>query len=219
MGILRSSAVFILFAVGLLSATLDQSVLADGRKVALVVGNADYQIVGRLPNPGNDALLVAQTLARLGFTIIGNGPQLNMSKAHFDQAVQDFGKAILGADTALFYYSGHGLQVDGTNWLVPVDANPNRQRDLNFQMVSTAFVLRQMELAETHLNILILDACRNNPFLSISGGATVGRADRMRVSREGTGGLARALGVGGLAPMQAPEGTLRSEERRVGKEC
>jgi uncharacterized caspase-like protein len=99
--------------------------------------------------------------------------------------VQEFGQGIQNAGVALFYYAGHGLQVRGSNYLVPVSANPTREADVDFQLLNADLVLRQMEGAGTRLNFLILDACRNNPF--------AGRGLR-------TAG-------GGLAQMQAPEGT------------
>jgi hypothetical protein len=184
-----------LLVVSMLWLATAQIAAADGgRRVALIVGNADYRSVARLDNPRNDARLMAQTLARLGFSIVGGGPQLNLEKPAFDKSVQEFGREIIGADVALFYYSGHGLQVQGVNWLVPVDANPTRLQDLDFQMISADLVLRQMRDARTRLNIMILDACRNNPF--------------------GSRGL-RAVG-GGLAQMTAPEGTLISYATQPG---
>ncbi|MBV9757511.1 MAG: caspase family protein [Alphaproteobacteria bacterium] len=159
---------------------------STGNRVALVIGNSSYRNVGRLANPDNDARLIAQSLEQLGFRLVGGGPQLDLDKNQFNHVVEEFGHAIPGASVALFYYSGHGLQVQGTNWLVPVDANPVRPQDLDFQMVDAGLVLRQMDGAGTKLNILILDACRNNPF----------------VNRE-----VRATETG-LAEMRAPEGSV-----------
>jgi uncharacterized caspase-like protein len=133
-------------------------------RIALVVGNSAYQSVSPLPNPTNDARLVAETLANLGFRLVGGGAQLDLDKPHFDLVVQAFGRQLLGADVGLFYYAGHGIQVSGTNYLVPVDANPTREADVDFQMVDVGLVLRQMEQANTKLNVVMLDACRNNPF-------------------------------------------------------
>src|SRR3984885_10494681 len=161
---------------------------ASERRVALVIGNFGYDHVPRLANPGNDATLIATTLRQLGFTLVGDGAQENVDKTHFDRLVQDFGRAIQGADVALFYYAGHGMQVDGSNWLVPTDANPTRPQDLEFQMLNAELVLKQMDGAGTRLNLVILDACRNNPF------ATLGT---------------RAVQTG-LAQMRAPEGTMIS---------
>jgi TPR repeat protein len=161
---------------------------ADERRIALVVGNFGYDHVPRLTNSGNDATLIAATLRQLGFTLVGNAAQQNVDKAHFDRLVQDFGRAIQGADVALFYYAGHGMQVDGNNWLVPTDANPTRPQDLEFQMVNADLVLKQMDGAGTRLNLVILDACRNNPFTTLG---------------------SRAV-QSGLAQMRAPEGTMIS---------
>jgi hypothetical protein len=122
------------------------------KRVALVIGNSAYQSVSRLENPKNDALLVAETLSRLGFTLVGGGAQVELDKPSFDSVVQRFGSQLIGADVALFYYAGHGLQVRGTNYLVPVTANPTRETDVDFQMVDVSLVLRQMEGAGTKLN-------------------------------------------------------------------
>ena len=99
-----------------------------------------------------------------------------------------------GADVALFYYAGHGVQVSGSNYLVPVTANPTREADVDFQMVDVNLVLRQMQGSGTRLNMVILDACRNNPF--------------------GARGLRAS--DGGLAQMRAPEGTLISYATQPG---
>src|SRR5271169_2763796 len=134
------------------------------KRVALVVGNGAYQHVARLTNPRNDAELMAETLRSLGFILIGDRAQVDLDKAGFDSAVQSFGNQLQGADVGLFYYAGHGVQVRGTNYLVPVSANPTREADVDFQMVDVALVLRQMEGSRTRLNLVMLDACRNNPF-------------------------------------------------------
>ena len=99
-----------------------------------------------------------------------------------------------GADVALFYYAGHGVQVRGANYLVPVSANPTREADVDFQMVDVNLVLRQMQGSGTRLNLVILDACRNNPF----------------------GGRGLRASDGGLAQMRAPEGTLISYATQPG---
>jgi len=172
----------------------DAQAQSGGRRVALVIGNGAYRDVARLANPASDARLMAQTLQAAGFTLIGGQAQLDLDKPRLDRAIQDFGHAVQGADVALFYYSGHGMQVQGQNWLVPVDANPTSTRDLDFQMVDASLVLRQMEGAGTKLNLVILDACRNNPFASRG----------MRGAQ------------GGLAEMHAPEGTVISYATQPG---
>ena len=178
----------------LLSAVFFTVPAAAEKRIALVIGNSAYQNVSRLDNPKNDAALVAETLQRLGFALVGGGAQVELDKPSFDQAIQRFGNQLIGADVALFYYAGHGIQVRGTNYLVPVTANPARETDVDFQMVDVTLVLRQMEEAKTKLNIVILDACRNNPF----GGRGLRGSD------------------GGLAQMRAPEGTLLSYATQPG---
>jgi hypothetical protein len=167
---------------------------AAERRVALVIGNSAYQNVARLDNPRNDARLIADTLATLGFTLVGGGPQLDLDKASLDKVVQTFGRQIQGADVTLFYFAGHGVQVKGANYLVPVDANATREADVDFQMLDANKVLNQMQGSGTRLNMVILDACRNNPF----GGRGLRSAD------------------GGLAQMEAPEGTLISYATQPG---
>jgi hypothetical protein len=167
---------------------------AAEKRIALVVGNSAYQNVTRLDNPKNDASLMAGTLSGLGFTLVGGKAQLDLDKAALDNAVQNFGRQVQGADVALFYYAGHGVQVSGANYLVPVNANPTREADVDFQMVDVNLVLRQMQGSGTRLNMVILDACRNNPFGSRS----------LRAAE------------GGLAQMRAPEGTLISYATQPG---
>jgi TPR repeat protein len=181
----RVRLVLLLLAVPLLAAAAEPPA---EKRIALVIGNTGYRHVGRLGNPENDAKLVATTLLRLGFTLVGGGVQTDLDKSRFDQTLQQFGQAIQGAEVALFYYAGHGMQVQGTNWLVPIDANPARPQDLDFQLVNADLVLKQMDGAGTRLNIAIFDACRNNPFAA----------------------LGTRAAAGGLAEMRAPEGTLIS---------
>ena len=158
------------------------------KRVALVIGNSAYRNIPSLTNPANDAKLLAETLRSLGFALVGGGAQFDLDKPGFDRAVQGFGRQLQGADVGLFYYAGHGVQVRGANYLVPINANPTREADVDFQMLDTGLVLRQMEGSGTRLNLVILDACRNNPF----------------------GGRGLRATTGGLAQMQAPEGTLIS---------
>src|SRR5579862_9111364 len=136
---------------------------AAEKRIALIIGNSTYRNVPQLNNPKNDAVLMAQTLKDLGFTLIGDAAQMNLDKAALDRAVQSFGRQLQGAEIALFYYAGHGVQMQGSNYLVPIDANPVRAVDVDFQMLDVNLVLRQMESSGTRLNLVILDACRNNP--------------------------------------------------------
>jgi hypothetical protein len=173
------AAVFLAFAA-------ESAEQQPDRRVALVIGNSEYQYIARLSNPTNDAALMASTLKSLGFSLVGGGSQKDLDKPALDRAVQAFGQAAEGATVALFYYAGHGVQVRGANYLVPITANPTKEADVDFQMVDMGLVLRQLESAGAKLNVIILDACRNNPF----------------------GGRGLRSTSSGLAQMQAPEGTL-----------
>jgi uncharacterized caspase-like protein len=164
------------------------------KRIALVIGNSTYRNVPPLDNPRNDAALIARALKADGFALVGDGAQLDLDKAALDRLVQSFGRQAQGADIALFYYAGHGIQMRGSNYLVPIDANPVREADVDFQMLDVRLVLHQMEGPGTRLKVVILDACRNNPF-----------------------GLRAVRGAeGGLAEMRAPEGTLISYATQPG---
>ena len=182
---------FVLSILMLAFSTLDCR--AD-KRIALVVGNSNYQSVASLNNPRNDAVLIADTLRKAGFTLVGNRAQLDLDKANFDKAIQTFGNELTGADVALFYYAGHGVQIRNVNYLVPVSANPVKEADVDFQMVDVGLILRQMEGSGTKLNLVILDACRNNPF----------------------GGRGLRGTESGLAQIRAPEGTLLSYATQPG---
>ncbi len=178
-----------------------------GKRIALVVGNGGYRAVAGLDNPPNDARLLARTLRAKGFTLVGGDARIDLDRAHFNAALDEFGQALHGADVALFFYAGHGMQVRGANWLVPVDASPHRASDLDTQMVNAARVLAAMRAGGTRLNLVVLDACRDNPFPGLQ---TPGGETGLSQIQSGAGSGSRGLGprVGGLAQMQAPEATV-----------
>lgn len=154
-------------------------------RIALVIGNGGYAHVNPLDNPPEDARLMSATLVSLGFkvTLIRNA-----SLAELAEAVSQFGKQLREAGpeaTGLFYYAGHGVQSFGSNFLVPVDASLTDAADLGLVALDAESVLRQMSSAKNHTNIVILDACRNNPFETVP-------------DMEDTG----------LAEMKAPKGTF-----------
>jgi uncharacterized caspase-like protein len=136
---------------------------AAQKRVALVIGNSAYAHAAALANPANDAQDMAGVLSSMGFeTILG----LDLEKRAFDAKIRDFSRTLVAADTGLFFYAGHGLQVAGHNHLVPIDAELQSERDLDFETVSLDFVLKQMELErEGKTNIVFLDACRDNPLM------------------------------------------------------
>jgi hypothetical protein len=154
-------------------------------RIALVVGNGSYEQVQPLDNPMLDAHLMATTLATVGFdvTLLIDSDQNRMK-----QAVANFGRKLRAAGpdaVGLFYYAGHGVQSDGVNYLLPVDSAVRDEADLDLVGVQADWVLRQLFSARNRTNIVILDACRNNPFEAIAG---------MRQQ--------------GLAEMNAPPGTI-----------
>src|SRR5262245_17318873 len=128
-------------------------------RVALVIGNSAYRHVPDLKNPKNDAADMAAALERLGFKVIKG---FDLDKTGMDRTIRDFATALTGANVGVLFYAGHGLQVAGTNYLVPVDAQLTTAAALDFEMVRLDLVQRTME-REAATNVLFLDACRDNP--------------------------------------------------------
>ena len=163
-----------------------------GQRLALVIGNGEY-MSAPLNNPANDSTLMAQTLTDLGFLV---SHRHNLTQSEMKRAILDFGMKLeeMGPDTiGLFYYAGHGMQVEGVNYLVPVDADIRREAEVSVLAVAASDVISQMKYARNTLNIIILDACRNNPYT--------------RSFRNAVGGLAR---------MEAPRGTMIAYSTRPG---
>ncbi len=131
-------------------------------RLALIIGNADYQHVPKLDNPVNDAKDMANILKKLGFQVI---LKTNIGNRAMTQTVRAFGTQLQQqGGVGLFFFSGHGLQTKGTNYLVPVDANINSNADIRWETLDANRVLAQMEQANNGVNIVILDACRDNPY-------------------------------------------------------
>ena len=153
-------------------------------RIALVIGNAGYD-ADPLANPVNDARLMSAALRTQGFTV---SESLDVGQVAIKEAIRDFGNQLeaAGQDTVgLFYYAGHGVQVDGENYLIPIDAPIEDEADVDIYGVPASNVLKTLGQAGNNLNIIVLDACRNNPFV---------RSFRGRQR--------------GLALMNAPTGTL-----------
>lgn len=130
-------------------------------RVAMVIGNSNYQHASQLSNPRNDAEAVANALQELGFDVF-QGTDLTLSG--FDQILRKFTQSLTSADVALVFYAGHGAQVDGTNYLIPVDATLDNVSDLTQRAVSLRQIREVME-RRPRINLLFFDACRNDPFL------------------------------------------------------
>lgn len=130
-----------------------------GKRVALVIGNADYEHTPPLANPKNDAADMAKALERLGFEVIY---EQDLNKQGMDDAFRRFAREVRGADAALFYYAGHAMQFEGVNYLMPVDAKLADQADVAYEMAKLDDVVADMGRMNG-VRIAVLDACRNNP--------------------------------------------------------
>src|SRR5215813_9187513 len=161
-------AIAVLVLLGLLSLPAHAQ-----KRVALVIGNSAYQHTSRLDNPKNDAMDIAAVLKQLGFQVIDG---FDLDKTAFESKVRDFTVALRAAEVGLFFYAGHGLQVAGQNYLVPIDAKAENADALDLEMVRLDLVQRIMERA-TSTNIIFLDACRNNPLArNLARAMEIGRA-------------------------------------------
>jgi AbiJ N-terminal domain 3/Caspase domain len=163
------------------------------RKIALVVGCSKYEHVDILVNPLNDALAMKQELESLDFKVTYvMDPSLKELKVFID----NFGNELEAYNIGLFYFAGHGLQVKGVNYLIPTDANLKNERTVEYDCLQVDRILSHMENAKTSVNLLILDACRNNPF------------ERS---------WCRGLNQRGFVVMDAPNGSLISYSTSSGK--
>jgi hypothetical protein len=146
--------------LGLIPETLRLAQSQQSR-VALVIGNAAYED-DLLNNPVNDATAIYETLDGLGFDVLP--PLLNANKEQIVDALRDFQDRLEPGGVGVFYYAGHGVQVNGKNYLVPIAADLERQAEAEFEAVDLDRVIRMMNDAETQFNVLLIDACRDNPF-------------------------------------------------------
>ena len=162
--------------------TLEKTAVRSERRIALVIGNGAYTNAPTLKNPPNDARDMAATLKALGFDVTSG---INTNQRDMKRLIREFGQKLKAGGSGLFYYAGHGVQSKGRNYLIPVDADIQSEAEIEDMGVDMQLVLNFMDDAQNGLNIVILDACRNNPFASSSRSAT-----------------------GGLAQVDAPTGTL-----------
>lgn len=153
-----------------------------GKRMALVIGNGAYTNAPALKNPPNDARDMAANLKTLGFDVSSG---VNVSQREMKRLIRDFGQKLKAGGNGLFYYAGHGVQARGRNYIIPIDADIQSEADVEDSGVDVGLVLNYMDDAQNGLNIVILDACRNNPF-----------ARSFRSAAEG------------LAQVDAPTGTL-----------
>jgi formylglycine-generating enzyme required for sulfatase activity len=193
---------YTLVIVAMLLQVVFRSVLpamAEGKRVALVIGNAAYSDVGTLANPEADAKAVAAALQAAGFDEVRHFA--NLSAESMRQELKAFSSLTTTADVAVIYYAGHGVEVTDQNYLVPVDAKLLRSTDIDFEAISLAAV-RQAVSGAAKLRIVVLDACRNNPFKLEGKGGT----------RAATRGLGRIEpSAGEVVAYAAKEGTLAQD--------
>ena len=149
-----------LWALALVSSVGAQVPPREEARLALLIGNSAYR-ESPLRNPVNDVRAMAQRLRELGFTVLAHE---NATKRTMEAAIIEFGRRLAEGGVGAFYYAGHGLQVRGRNYLVPVDAEIEDEASTRVAAVDVELLLEQMGEAKNRVNIVILDACRNNPF-------------------------------------------------------
>ena len=177
----------------LITLLISSTVFAETR-IALVIGNGDYSF-SPLDNPPKDAQIITNALNQTGFEII----QLkNANQENMKRAVRDFSKRLQEANdaVALFYYAGHGVQFEGHNYLIPTDADIRSQADVEFESIDAQWILDTIKESHSGLSVIVLDACRNNPFASSTRSATRG-----------------------LIRMDAPRGSILAYSTSPGKEA
>lgn len=169
------------------------------KRIALVIGNSAYQHALQLANPQNDAGDIASKLTGLGFDVV-TGRDLDLTGMR--RSIRDFVGKLEGADMALFFYAGHGLQVDGDNFMIPVDAQLVSHNDLDFEALPIELVLSAME-RNAKVNLVFLDACRDNPLAS-----TLARSMGTRSMAVGRGLAKLDTGVGSLIAFATQPGNV-----------
>ncbi len=170
------------------------------RRVALVIGNGQYQGVAKLSNPVNDATALAETLKGLGFDQVTL--RTDLGRDQFNSALRDFAREADRADWAVIYYAGHGMEIGGINYMIPVDARLATDRDIEFEAIDLNKVLTSVDSA-AKLKLVILDACRDNPF--------VGQMKRSVASRSIGRGLGQVDSGGTMVVYAAKHGQTASD--------
>ena len=197
-------------AAALILVSAIASVHAEGRRVALVIGNGAYRNVPALPNPPRDASDMAAALERLGFSVtrVSDGDLAQTRKA-----LAEFGQTTQEADIAIVFYAGHGIEASGENWLIPVDAQITSDSDTKTRAVSLHEIMTQLEKVHG-LGLVILDACRDNPFemRAVADAAPAQRGEGATKTRSISHGLAPANPSGNvLVAFSAKDGTVAQD--------
>jgi hypothetical protein len=181
---------FLIIALSLVGLLVSANVAKADRRVAFVVGNGAYKNVATLPNPPIDAKAMAGVLRNAGFDVVEG---INLNREKMTERLLEFGKKTQGADVAVFFYAGHGIAVDGTNYLLPVDADIKSEMDVKLGTAINVDLSIEQTMNDAKVKLVFLDACRDNPF-----------ATKLRTERA-TRGLTLQSG---LSEMKSGEGTL-----------
>jgi uncharacterized caspase-like protein len=191
----------------------DAAVSADN-KIALVIGNSQYRKVQPLANPANDAADIAASLQRLGYSV---QHFTDLDYEGFRRALIEFGKAAKNADKAVIFYAGHGVEIDGKNWLIPVDAEIRSEIDVYAEGVNLEALIDLSVLPKV-VGLVVLDACRNNPFAATaSGGRSLSNVDKAAAASTDSNTTPSAApdatalpgtAAGGLAPVDVTDNVL-----------
>ena len=173
------------------------------KRVALVIGNSAYEHVGVLANPRNDAEAVSIALERLDFNVIMG---VDLTRQAFEETVREFSGNMKGAEIALLYYAGHGLQVNGKNFLAPIDTKLIDETALDFETIQLNTIIKLME-REPRTNLVFLDACRNNPMAQ-----SLARSMGTRSALVGRGLASVESGIGTLIAFATQPGNVALDE-------
>jgi uncharacterized caspase-like protein len=181
---------FLITAIAVAAILFSADVAKADKRVAFVVGNGAYKNVAVLPNPAIDAKSMAKVLRNVGFDVVEGS---NLTRDKMTEKLLEFGKKAEGADVALFFYAGHGIAINGTNYLLPIDADLKSEMDVKLGSAINIDVTLEQTMADAKVKLVFLDACRDNPFAAkIKSNATT-----------------RSVSVqAGLAEMKSGEGTL-----------
>src|SRR5580698_7417815 len=181
---------FLIAALSIAGLLVSATIAKADKRVAFVVGNGAYRNVAPLPNPAADAKSMARLLRGVGFDVVEGS---NLTRDKMTERLLEFGKKAEGADVALFFYAGHGIAVNGTNYLLPVDADLKSEMDVKLGSAINVDVTLEQTMADAKVKLVFLDACRDNPF-----------AAKIKASAS-----TRSVAVQqGLAEMKSGEGTL-----------
>jgi uncharacterized caspase-like protein len=181
---------FLITALSVAVVLFSANVAKADKRVAFVVGNGAYKNVTALPNPAIDAKSMAKVLRNVGFDVVEGS---NLTRDKMTEKLLEFGKKAEGADVALFFYAGHGIAINGTNYLLPIDADIKSEMDVKLGSAINIDVTLEQTMADAKVKLVFLDACRDNPFAAKIKSNTTTRSVSVQA---------------GLAEMKSGEGTL-----------